>query len=55
MLAESTGGAYVNYTDPELLGWQRAYYGSNYERLVRVKEAYDPDWLFKLPQGIPVG
>ena len=55
MLAESTGGAYVNYTDPELRGWQRAYYGSNYERLVRVKAAYDPDWLFKLPQGIPVG
>jgi FAD/FMN-containing dehydrogenase len=55
MLAESTGGAYVNYTDPELPGWQRAYYGANYDRLVRVKAAYDPNWLFRLPQGIPVG
>src|SRR5207248_10696233 len=27
-----TGGAYFNYTDPELQHWQSAYYGSNYER-----------------------
>lgn len=54
MLKDSSGGAYINYIDPELRGWQRAYYGSNYDRLVRVKAAYDPDCLFKLPQGIPV-
>lgn len=53
MLGHSSGGAYVNYTDPELVGWQRAYYGPNYDRLVRVKAAYDPEGLFKLPQGIP--
>ena len=54
MLPHSTGGAYVNYIDPELEGWQRAYYGSNYERLVRVKAACDPGCLFKMPQGIAV-
>jgi hypothetical protein len=51
---DSSGGCYVNYLDPDLGDWQRAYYGSNYDRLVRVKRAYDPDHLFKMPQGIPV-
>jgi len=54
MLPHSSGGAYVNYTDPELRDWQHAYYGANYDRLVQVKAAYDPTGLFKLPQGIPV-
>ena len=54
MLRHSSGGAYVNYTDPELVDWQRAYYGANYDRLVRVKAAYDPHGLFQMPQGIPV-
>ena len=54
MRKDSSGGAYINYIDPELRGWQRAYYGPNYDRLVRVKAAYDPDGLFKMPQGIPV-
>ena len=51
---DSSGGCYVNYIDPDLGDWQRAYYGSNYDRLVRIKKAYDPDQLFKFPQGIPV-
>jgi FAD/FMN-containing dehydrogenase len=50
---DSSGGCYVNYIDPDLGDWQRAYYGSNYDRLVRVKAAYDPDHLFQMPQGIP--
>jgi hypothetical protein len=54
MARDSSGGAYVNYIDAELEGWKRAYYGSNYDRLVRIKAAYDPDGLFKMPQGIPV-
>jgi FAD/FMN-containing dehydrogenase len=52
MHPHSTGGAFVNYIDPELSDWQHAYYGANYDRLVRVKAAYDPHNLFRLPQGI---
>jgi FAD/FMN-containing dehydrogenase len=47
-----TGAAYQNYADPELKRWQRAYYGSNYARLVDVKRRVDPDRLFRFPQAI---
>src|SRR5262249_45261880 len=44
--------AHVNNIDPGLAGWRQAYYGPNAGRLARVKAAYDPGRLFRLPQGI---
>jgi FAD/FMN-containing dehydrogenase len=48
----SSGGAYVNYIDPLIEDWSYAYYGANYPRLQQVKATYDPQGLFKIPQGV---
>ena len=49
----ASGEAYQNYIDPDLDGWQRAYYGSNLERLREIKKQLDPDFRFRFPQAIP--
>jgi hypothetical protein len=49
----SAGGAYVNMMMDEGPQRVRASYGDNYERLARVKTAYDPENVFRLNQNVP--
>jgi hypothetical protein len=48
-----SGEAYQNYIDPALAGWAEAYYGANLARLQHVKAKWDPDGVWRFPQGIP--
>ncbi len=48
-----TGRAYINFqTADEPDDRVRAAYGANYERLVEIKRAYDPDNLFRSNRNI---
>jgi FAD/FMN-containing dehydrogenase len=49
----ATSGVYINYlTGDEKEGRVRASYGVNYERLVALKNRYDPANLFRMNQNI---
>jgi FAD/FMN-containing dehydrogenase len=48
-----TGGAYVNFLSAEGRDRVRAAYGEKYDRLVALKDEYDPTNLFRLNQNIP--
>ena len=48
----SRGGMYLNYGSLEPEEQVRAVYGENYDRLVRIKDKYDPDNMFRLNQNI---
>jgi FAD/FMN-containing dehydrogenase len=52
MRAFSTGGVYVNNLGDEGQDRVRAAYGDNYERLVGLKNKYDPTNLFRHNQNI---
>jgi FAD/FMN-containing dehydrogenase len=48
-----SGGVYPNFPDPDLQDWAGAYHGTNYDRLRRVKAAYDPGGFFRFHQSLP--
>jgi FAD/FMN-containing dehydrogenase len=48
----SMGGSYVNFMMEEGQERVQATYGSNYERLARIKAQYDPDNVFHVNQNI---
>jgi FAD/FMN-containing dehydrogenase len=42
-----SSGAYLNEGDFKEPEWQRTYFGENYDRLLEIKQRYDPRGLFK--------
>ncbi len=44
--------SYQNYPNRNEADFGRRYFGGNLERLVEVKQRYDPDDLFSFPQGL---
>jgi len=47
-----TGRVFPNFPDPDLEDWSSAYYGTNYQRLRRVKQTYDPANFFRFHQSL---
>jgi FAD/FMN-containing dehydrogenase len=47
-----SGRVYPNFPDPDLEDWAQAYYGTNYDRLLRVKAQYDPGNIFCFHQSL---
>ncbi|MFF0146078.1 FAD/FMN-containing dehydrogenase [Amycolatopsis sulphurea] len=43
---------YVNYLDPEMPDWGRAYYGEHLPRLRAIAHRYDPDGVFSFPRAL---
>ena len=48
----TTGGVYVNHLDAEEADRIQGAYGNNYQRLLALKNKYDPANLFRLNQNI---
>ncbi|KAL3453548.1 hypothetical protein BJX65DRAFT_292593 [Aspergillus insuetus] len=45
-------GSYLNAGDPEQPGFQEAFWGGNYEKLLMVKRKWDPDRFFIVHLGV---
>ncbi|KAJ5124164.1 uncharacterized protein N7515_007989 [Penicillium bovifimosum] len=45
-------GAYMSESDIQESDFQLAFYGSNYERLYKLKQRYDPKSFFYAPTGV---
>ena len=45
-------GSYVSESDYFNANWQQEFWGTNYARLCRVKDHYDPDGLFFVHHGV---
>jgi FAD/FMN-containing dehydrogenase len=45
-------GSYVNETDYFEPDWQRSFWGDNYQKLLEVKQRYDPTNLFQVHHGV---
>ncbi|EGG03604.1 uncharacterized protein MELLADRAFT_89999 [Melampsora larici-populina 98AG31] len=47
-------GGYSNYVDDRLSSteWKNMYYNTHYQRLTKIKSAYDPQNVFSYPQSI---
>ncbi|KAK7932726.1 FAD binding domain-containing protein [Apiospora marii] len=45
-LIDGGGSAYLNEGDPNEQEWQKVFYGENYQRLLEIKNRYDPDRVF---------
>ena len=48
----STGGSYMNFEDPDDAQATAASYGAGMQRLLAVKQKYDPDNLFRSRRGL---
>ncbi|MFF0030662.1 FAD-binding oxidoreductase [Streptomyces avermitilis] len=46
-------GAYVNVPNIGMQDWETAYWGSNFDRLRKIKAEYDPRNVFQYEQSIP--
>ncbi|MEU6079370.1 FAD-binding oxidoreductase [Streptomyces sp. NPDC047108] len=46
-------GAYVNVPNVGMDQWETAYWGSNFDRLRRIKAKYDPQNVFQYEQSVP--
>jgi len=45
-------GAYMNEGDPDEPNWQQAFYGNHYDRLLEIKQKWDPTGVFWAPTTV---